>query len=934
MRGELVALDLETTGFDANDDAIIEVGLVRLVDGEIVEEGGKLVNPDCPIPEAVSRLTSIRQEMVLDQPLIQAVLPWIRAFVGNAPVIGHNVAFDLGFLNQQGILQNNLRIDTYDLASILMPRASRYTLSSLASDTQVNLENAHRALDDARATALLYWMLWQKAVALPAMTLREIIRAAQGLEWDARYVFEAALAEQKAAPQAQPTADRDLIALFGESARDEKPLRANERVEKVDADRVAGLIDIDGDVARRIPNYEYRAQQLEMARAVTQAFDDQQHVMIEAGTGTGKSIAYLLPSILWATTNQEQVVVSTNTINLQDQLIHKDIPALADALDIAFKASVLKGRGNYLCPRRLIGTRRRLPTHVDELRTLAKILVWLLESSSGDKGEITLRGPVENNTWQRMSAEDESCTLDRCRTVMAGKCPFYKARKAADSAHILVVNHALLLSDAVSENRVLPDYRYLILDEAHHLEEATTNGLSFRLDEATLKRRLADLGGPKRGLLGDLMTNVQVSAPEKDVKRLETFVKNIHTATEVMEIHISGLFGRLREFFADATGGNRSTDHLNQLRLTTELRAKSSFAQVQGVWNTLKEFFEVIGGAMLRLNEVLARLEPYHVPDYDDLVNSIRAAGRYLDEVMAQLNAFLVTPNGNEVYWINVGQNAAYLSLQSAPLHVGPLVEKYLWKAKESVVMTSATLRANDRFDYIQERLGAQQIRTVELGSPFDYKKSTLVYVPDDMPEPNDRHHYQKSVERGIIGLADSLNGRVLVLFTSYTQLRQTADAIRPLLALGNIAVYDQSDGSSRQALLDGFNTTEKAVLLGTKSFWEGIDIPGESLSALVITRLPFAVPTEPVFAARSETYSDPFKEYALPDAILRFRQGFGRLIRTQTDRGVVTIFDRRILSKAYGANFLEALPDCTVEQGPLKNLPDRAKGWIDSENH
>ncbi|MBZ0286895.1 MAG: hypothetical protein K8I30_04725, partial [Anaerolineae bacterium] len=319
----------------------------------------------------------------------------------------------------------------------------------------------------------------------------------------------------------------------------------------------------------------------------------------------------------------------------------------------------------------------------------------------------------------------------------------------------------------------------------------------------------------------------------------------------------------------------------------------------------------------------------YRIPDYDDLVNSTNAAATYLNEVKAQLSAFVTEPDSNVIYWINVGQNAAYLSIQTAPLHVGPMADQYLWSAKSSVVMTSATLRTGEHFDFIQERLNAKPIQAVELGSPFDYQKSTLLYVVDDIPDPNDRIHYQRGVERGLVSLADALNGRVMALFTSYTQLRQTADAIRPLLALGNIAVYDQSDGSSRQALLDGFKSTERAVLLGTKSFWEGIDIPGETLSALVITRLPFAVPTEPVFAARSDTYRDSFKEYALPEAILRFRQGFGRLIRTRNDRGIVAIFDHRILSKAYGTDFLAALPNCTVEKGSLKNLSERAKSWM-----
>jgi DNA polymerase-3 subunit epsilon/ATP-dependent DNA helicase DinG len=264
-----------------------------------------------------------------------------------------------------------------------------------------------------------------------------------------------------------------------------------------------------------------------------------------------------------------------------------------------------------------------------------------------------------------------------------------------------------------------------------------------------------------------------------------------------------------------------------------------------------------------------------------------------------------------------------------APLHVGELVEKALWTEKQSVVMTSATLQTNNSFDYIRERLHADDVETLALGSPFNYKDSTLIYVPNDIPDPSERHRYQHAVERGIIELAAALNGRVMALFTSFTQLRETSQAISPRLALGNINVFDQSDGSSRQALLDGFRNSERAVLLGTRSFWEGVDIPGDALSALVIVRLPFAVPSDPIFAARSATYGNSFAEYALPDAILRFRQGFGRLIRTNTDRGIVTIFDSRIVKKSYGTNFITSLPDCTVQYGSLDFLPVAAAEWL-----
>lgn len=928
MRGELVAIDLETTGLDASQDEIIEVGAVRFVDGKIVDEYSTLVNPNRAIPALVTNITGIRNDDVIGAPLIQTVLPQISAFIGHATLIGHNIGHDTSFLGRQGILQNNLRIDTYDLASVLMPRAARYSLSNLTREIGINLENAHRALDDARATGLFYNLLWDKLLELPIDTLAEICYLARDLAWDSGIVFEAALEQRIQRGENPAPLDFTSSGLFSQETRDYPVLRPREQMQPVSETTVRELLDREGLLAKNLPGYEHRPQQISMSTAITNAFNQSRHLMIEAGTGTGKSIAYLVPTILWALQNNERVVISTNTINLQEQLIYKDIPLLKAAMNLDFEAAVLKGRGNYLCPRRLTAARRRRPTSVEELRTLAKILVWLLETTTGDKGEISLRGPVENITWQRLSAEDEGCTLDRCHAAMEGLCPFYKARKAAESAHVVVVNHALLITDATSDSRVLPDYQYLVIDEAHHLEEATTNGLSFRIDESTLRRRLADLGGPNRGLLGNLLQSAAVSAPDKDMMRLRAFVEMVSEVTSLMEAHVGNLFNALRKFTEDATGG-RFNDYSTQVRVTANLRNKNSFSGFADAWQTLKEFFEALRDAMHQLTLGLNKLRNYQVPDYEDLVNSIGSAANYLDEVAAQLEAFTHKPDDNSIYWLNIAQDLEHLSLHAAPLHVGPMVDEYLWGSKHSVIMTSATLQTNRSFDYIRDRLNAQEVKTLEVGSPFDYSNSTLLYVPTDIPEPSDRNRYQQTVERGLIELAAALNGRVLALFTSYSQLRQTAQAITPRLALGNITVFDQSDGSSRQALLDGFKAADRAVLLGTRSFWEGIDIPGEALSALVIVRLPFAVPSDPVFAARSETYGNSFNEYALPDAILRFRQGFGRLIRSQSDRGIVTIFDSRVANKSYGQNFIEALPDCTVTRGPLAELPAAAQEWL-----
>lgn len=925
MRGELVAIDLETTGLYPESDAIIEVGAVRMKDGIITETFSTLINPGRPIPPHITHLTGIQPDDVVDKPGIGGVLPALGHFAGSTTVVGHNIGFDLDFLKPHGVLQKNPRVDTYELASVLLPRAPRYSLASLTSQMGIELENAHRALGDAHAAALLYWELWKRTLALPYSTLREIVMASQGLAWDARLVFEAALHERTPPDPLSP--EVSLITVFEPLEQEEKPLFPKGLLQSTDVNAVASLLGQDGKLAHVLPNYEHRPQQVEMACAVANAFNHAQHTLIEAGTGTGKSLAYLIPSAIWATLNNERVVISTNTINLQDQLMTQDIPIVHQTLDVPFQSAVMKGRSNYLCPRRLAAIRRRHPTNVDELRTLAKILVWLLESSSGDRGEINLRGAAENITWQRLSAEDEGCTMERCRVVMQGACPFYKARKTAESSHLLVVNHALLISDAASENRVLPDYRYLVVDEAHHLEEATTNGLSFSLDEITLRRRLEDLGDTRKGVLGDLLRSADPHIPDKDLHRLGQFIQNVREATSAMKLHIASFFNAVRAFSSDHLNGERSVEHSTQIRITHEQRAQADFGQIQGAWNILKEFIEVISTSLRRLTPALARLEQYDIPDYDDLLNSIAAAARYLDEIRQQLTAFTTEPDDNTIYWINLGQNQ--VSIHAAPLHVGPLVERYIWHAKKAVILTSATLQTNGSFDYIRERLHAEEGKTVEVGSPFNYRDSTLIFVPNDMPEPNDRQRYQQAVERGLIELAAALNGRVLGLFTSYSQLRQTAQAIAPRLALGNITVYDQTDGSSRHALLEGFKSTERAVLLGTRSFWEGIDIPGDALSALVIVRLPFAVPTEPIFAARSETYANSFNDYAVPDAILRFRQGFGRLIRTRSDRGIVAIFDSRVLNKRYGTYFLEALPDCPVQYGPLDELPEAATKWL-----
>ncbi len=920
MHGELIAFDLETTGLDPGADEIIEVGIARFREGEIVDQYQSLVNPSVPIPPDVTHLTGIHPEDVEDAPVIEDILPTLREFFGSAPVIAHNAPFDVAFMRKHDMLADSLAIDTYELAAIMLPSAPRYSLGGLTALMQIELKRAHRAYDDAAATGYLYWKLWEKAYRLPASILTEIIQASSGKNWQLRHVFQAALEENLASGQTSRPNNPFIAEQLSAKPLDLKKAQhgslAAQSVEEVFAN--------GGKLADALGNYEKRQPQLSMAQEVTSALNQGEHAMIEAGTGTGKSLAYLIPAALWAMQNSQRVTVSTHTINLQEQLLNKDIPLVRRVVGYGLQAVLMKGRGNYLCPRRLETLRRRKPSTLDELRTMAKILVWLQDNDSGDRGEITLRAG-EWAVWSRLSAQDEACSTFRCASQMDGACPYYRARKKAETAHILITNHALLIADAKIENRALPEYYNLIVDEAHQLEDAITNGMSRRIDQQLIFRQLRDLGNKRGGSLGAFLNTTRNYLSQPDYHKLQAFIENIDAAIALMKRHIRSYFEALYDF-----ARNQNKDSRHAMRLLHSQRESGSFANAQTSWQQLASFFLVVTDAMERLCTALPRYEKYDMPDFADYSSEIRAHWRYLAELHEQLERFTQDPDSNAVYAITAGESADRLQLHISPLHIGPMMEEYLNQRLESIILTSATLRTQGNFEHIAERLYTDSFKPVTLGSPFDYQQSTLLYVPNDMPEPNQRTSYQKMLERGIIELAAALNGRVMVLFTSYAQLRETSKAITPRLTLGDIMVYDQSFGSSRDMLLESFKQADKAVLMGTRSFWEGIDIPGDDLSALVIARLPFAVPSDPIFAARSEAYSNSFQQYAVPDAILRFRQGFGRLIRSRSDRGVVAIFDSRIINKNYGSSFLESLPDCTIQFGALEKLPSLASAWIE----
>ncbi len=949
-----VVVDVETTGLDPQTDSIIEVAAITFRGNDILDEFSSLVNPHRPIPPYITQLTGITQAMVDDAPTMFTLRSRLRPKIGDHVLVGHNIGFDMGFLEAERLGMGNHRLDTVTLASILFPDAGRFNLDSLVHYLGLPNPNggqSHRALDDAEQTVELFLALRERAMQLQLYQIDELVEAGRRLGWPETVFFEDILAERvRTAFENKDLRHRGrLPRLFTPGKLDGRPAVPAETPRMLDPDLVASLIRPGGNFSQLFDSFEYRPQQVEMLDAVVSAFNDGAHVMVEAGTGTGKSIAYLIPAAFWAVENGRRVVISTNTINRRERQMrcevchklikgksicdHKDIPELQKVLPFELRAAVRKGRSNYLCTRLFQQMRHSGPSNADEMALYARILLWLPATQNGDVAELNLRTPGERLAWVRLNAETASCTQDHCA---AENCPLHVARRRSELAHLIIVNHSLLLSDVSSESQVLPQFFDLIVDEAHHLEAAVTDGLSFRADKRFLEAILDDVTKPRAGLLADLQTRLQATLPRDFAAKFDEMIDRMRREGQAAMIRLDEFFTTLTYFLSEAV--STRSQFAQQIRLTPAVRTQPGFDEVEISWDNLSRHLFAIAEGFGKLAGGLGDLgDQFDVEDAEDLKLTLMSNGRSLEETRHNLDGIIIEPDPDMIYWVEVFKER--ISLHAAPLHVGPLVQRNIFEALETVVLTSATMRTagpdareEANFAYIRERLHAYDVDELAVGSPFDYKNATLLYLVTDIPEPN-QPGYQRMLEEAIVNVATALGGRTMVLFTSYGQLSQTAKAIEGVLADAGITTLAQSSGSSRQQLLDQFKQPNShTVLLGTRSFWEGVDVPGEALQAVMIAKLPFDVPSDPIFAARSETFDNSFFEYSVPEAVLRFRQGFGRLNRRQTDEGVVIILDKRVITKRYGQMFVDALPECTVLRQRLDRVGELTLRWLNRD--
>ena len=915
---EYVALDLETTGLDPARDRVIEVGAVAFTPELTGLSMERLVDPGRQVPETVLRLTGIRQEELRGAASAESALGELSAFLRGRQPVGHGARLDVDFLTAAGLWDPAVEIlDTLDVARILLPAAASHSLPLLAVELGFSQPRPHRALDDADATRQLLLRLREEAASLDEGLKESMLALVAPYGWSVARFF----AEALTAPNPDPVPASAARVHASGSGKPANP-------PPDDPGLVAALLGPEGPLAGVLPGYEHREPQLQMLLAVAQIQARGGSLVVEAGTGTGKSLAYLVPSIARAVRHDERIVVSTNTHTLQEQLMSKDLPSLREWLPWDFTACLLKGRSNYVSLRRWRRYLAEVCRDSEELRFKLKVLVWLHSTESGDRSELRLHGR-EEVMWARIASDPLDCVGIHCTKE---DCYVHRARAEAEAADLVVVNHALLLADAEVGGGLLPDFDHLVIDEAHHLEEAATRGLRQEVDGPGLVALLERLvssplagevarsagGGVESGLLSELRRQPHLGASTDALSEaVPLTLSATQRVRDLFEAAVTWVGGRLND-------AERRDD---SLRLTAVLREDQGWEAIrlagENATTALAALDSVLRRAVSGSRDWLGGVEP------DQGVRELEIIRGRLHGATELLSEALLRPDPNRVYWFTLFARTDNLVLRAAPINVGTLLRDRVYMERRSTVFTSATLAVGGNFDYFRSRVGiGPDAEELILPSPFDFLHQALVCLPTDLPGP-EHQDFDRHVEEVVAAVARRVGGRTLVLFTSHRQLRDVHTALKHRTDLDQVLILGQGIDGQRRHLLKSFEEAERPLLLGTSSFWEGIDVPGERLSCVIMVRLPFPVPTEPVYAARAEQVRDPFAQLALPQAALRLKQGFGRLIRRSTDRGAVVILDNRILGKDYGKAFLDVLPPASRFVGPADEIAEQVGAWL-----
>ncbi len=943
---DFVVVDLETTGLKPDEDQIIEIGAIRFKDGQEVDSMETLINPGRAIPDFITRLTGIGNEDVRDAPVMNDVLQKLKIFLGDLPFVGHQVNFDASFIEYQFRTDLNdfkgwdnpasrfkyfgsTRLDTLFLARILLPFLPRLRLGYISGFFGIDLENAHRASDDARATGQIFLQLLDRALALDNDIISQIIFLLFANSKRAKSFFVPLLKFKQEnnfdIPSLSMVDDLKMAQQYynvlGERSLNSEMQQEEKEVNNIDVDTVARFYEPEGALSSVVDNYEFRAEQQAMSREVANGLNKAGFVVAEAGTGTGKSMAYMMPAVEWAVSNRglgQRVVISTNTKNLQEQLFFKDVPSLFSARNGDFKAVLLKGRSNYLCLDKwktvMTDINQRLSQ--DERSRILPLVLWVKQTRTGDIAE-NASFQLANNRglWQKFIAEPSYCPGKACASYK--DCFLMKAREHARNADLVIVNHALLFSDLATGNSILGEFQNLIIDEAHNVEKTAANHLGTRLSFWTFRNfyhRLYEEEPRKTGTLLQLEYRISKGRPGGANKsKIQAVSGKIRSNSMRLKENVRQFYN---DFFAFMRGKENNNTDLAKVRYFANHRfLRDNPQQIDEIRKSLRVLLRQIA----ELIDILVDLKPGQFEFQDQIYREMQALEMDARVLLETFEFCIAAEEKHYVYWLEVpsGTRNIDVVMSAVPLKIADLLEQKLFSPLRFAAMTSATLSVNNSFKYFDHRVGLDLIKDKAVrdsyhGSPFDFPEQIFLGIADFLPDPRNQDYAAQLFEL-IRDLHDSERRGTMVLFTSYSLLNWIYTALKPYCDAERILLLAQGKNGNRSNLVQQFKENPGSILLGTDSFWEGVDIPGEALQNLIIPKLPFDVPTEPIIAARMEEIKEqggnPFFEYSVPEAIIKFRQGFGRLIRGKGDFGAVIACDNRLSRMQYGRQFLNSLP-------------------------
>ncbi|MGG3469622.1 ATP-dependent DNA helicase DinG [Neobacillus pocheonensis] len=934
MSNKYVVVDLETTGnIPKKGDKIIQFAAVVIENGKINHTFSSLINPQKSIPVFIEELTGINDDMVKDAPLFSEIAGQVSELLEGAYFVAHNVLFDLSFL-QEELIQAGFEgfygpvLDTVEMARFLYPTADGYKLSDLAEKENLNHERPHQADSDAQVTAELFLILLEKLSSLPLVTTEQLTQLSGGLKSDLQQLLEEMIEERKKVSDLLP----NNVEIFKDLAL-KKDNDSNIENKDDNSDFKFPLSEEDkiGLIQSGFNSFEKRSSQFMMMNKVFESLNNKHHSLIEAGTGVGKSLGYLLPSAYFAKQNRLRVVISTHTIQLQEQILKKEIPILAKILPFKISTVLLKGRNHYISLEKFHQTLLDESDNYDTTLTKMQILIWLTETETGDKDELNLSSGGLLY-WNKIKNDPSVLSPNH---DWQDKDFYLKAKRMAWTADIIITNHSLLLSDLKSEGSILPEYDYAIIDEGHHLEKTASQFFGSTLDYLSTRLLLGQFGLFEQKQLFYEVENLLTSLQVQNQHQIHMFELNRIMADLTYEMDE---FFKLIGLYTKKKLANKKGFYRAKVRFSKSDGGK----EIKGIIHSAERFSFLLKDLNSNILERLHLLDAHKESLTNSQKSKMEETFLFTNDLMdlrdTVINCFI--KDSHDVKWIEMDlrspQNVTTFLAQ--PAFVASSLKNQFFERKNAVIITSATLTVNHSFSYIMKEIGLDAKSTVQqsIPSPFDFKQQVNLLIPEDLPEINNvsLDEYVVAITEHIITLAEATNGRMMILFTAYDMLKKTYELIKESGFLNDFAMIAQGITSgSRTRLTRNFQRYDKAILLGTSSFWEGVDIPGEDLTCLVIVRLPFSPPDEPLTEAKCQVIKEhggnAFSEYALPEAILRFKQGFGRLIRTENDRGILVVFDKRIVTTKYGTAFLKSIPSVPVKKGTIDELVEFIHAWL-----